>query len=202
MENSTETDNAFTLSSSLKRWTETFSNEVELKEAEPDAIATIIRFLYGFNYVSSSGGSTRTFPILFDAQIYGLADRYGIPSLKKHVKDKFSKSIRACWDMDDFPLVIEEVYSSTPAAVRDLRDLVAGISYEFRSKLLVKEEFIRVLESCSCFAADLVRLGASSESMAKYRCPVCGKRWGCDANVRFCVLCGKPYSGWSLFVVK
>ncbi|KAM5446404.1 hypothetical protein MaudCBS49596_006663 [Microsporum audouinii] len=143
------------------KWEETVSNEVELKEAEPDAIATIIRFLYGFNYGSSSSGSTRTFPILFDAQIYGLADRYGIPSLKKHVKDKFSKSIRACWDMDDFPLVIEEVYS-TPAAVRDLRDLVAGISYEFRSKLLVKEEFIRVLDSCSCFAAGS-KLGIHSE---------------------------------------
>ncbi|KAF3492433.1 uncharacterized protein GIQ15_01950 [Arthroderma uncinatum] len=163
-------------------WEETVNNEVELKEVEPDAVATIIHFLYGFDYDSSGSSGARISPMLFDAQIYGLTEKYGIPSLKERVKEKFANSVRACWDMDDFPLVIEEVYTTTASADRGLRDLITGTCHEHFSELLQKEGFIRALESCIYFAADLAKQG--SQPLPKYRCPNCSKEWPLSAAMQ------------------
>lgn len=52
--------------------------------------------------------------MIFNARVYGIADKYDVPALKSQAKEKFEKVVETCWDMDDFPHAIAEVYSSTP----------------------------------------------------------------------------------------
>ncbi|KMU74568.1 hypothetical protein CISG_04275 [Coccidioides immitis RMSCC 3703] len=103
-------------------WKENVNNEVKLGEVDPSAVEAMIHFMYGIDYDSSGSGRGRVSPVFFNTQVYALAEEYEVQKLKQLAKEKFATSVRACWDMDDFPPVIVEVYNTTPSADRGLRD--------------------------------------------------------------------------------
>ena len=74
--------------------------------------------------------------MVYDAQVYQIADKYDIPALKAHSVHKFGVAITTGWSMDDFPLAVSVVYGSTPSGDRGLRDLVVGTSRTNIDKLL------------------------------------------------------------------
>ncbi|QVM07886.1 hypothetical protein D8B26_002583 [Coccidioides posadasii str. Silveira] len=156
-------------------WKENVNNEVKLGEVDPSAVEAMIHFMYGIDYDSSGSSRGRVSPLFFNAQIYALAEEYEVQKLKELAKEKFATSVRACWDMDDFPPVIVEVYNTTPSADRGLRDVIVNTCVEHIEPLLLKEAFLDVLESCNHFAADIARQLASKPSKpSKYRCSQCG----------------------------
>lgn len=133
--------------------------------------------MYNFNYTSVSGASS----MVFEAQVYQIADKYDIGSLKEHAKENFSAAVDTGWSMDDFPLAITLVYTTTPSEDRGLRDVVIRVSNLHIDDLLSKEYFCEVLRNTTEFAADLVlflRTGGSH----RYRCPSCQNTFSCSVS--------------------
>jgi speckle-type POZ protein len=115
-------------------------------------VEAMLRFMYAFNYNNMVSTST----MIFDAQVYQIADKYDVQALKAHAKSKFSKAIETGWSLDEFPLAIETVYQSTPLDDRGLRDLAVERASKNIDKLLEKDGFCQLLRSTADFTADLV----------------------------------------------
>ncbi|KAG4257576.1 hypothetical protein FPRO03_13838 [Fusarium proliferatum] len=79
--------------------------------------------------------------MVFDAQMYQIADKYDIPALKAQSKNKFNVAVTTGWSMDDFPHAITVVYESTPPEDRGLRDLVVQTARKNINKLLGHDGF-------------------------------------------------------------
>lgn len=108
--------------------------------------------MYSGGYSNIRGAST----MIFHAKVYSFAEVYNVPALKEHAEEKFQLAINSGWSMDDFPLAISEVYTTTPEADRGLRDLIVRTCNEFINVLVKQEIFCQVLRDTSYFAADLV----------------------------------------------
>lgn len=173
---------------------------------DPGTIEAMIHFMYGFDYDSSRGGVS---PMLFNARVYKIAEKYRIPQLKERAKAKFEDTVRTCWDMDDFPLVVREIYTGTISTDRGLRNVVAETANNHIKSLLRKDDVLSVLEECGGFSADVLQLlarGSGPTSTTKYNCPSCGNRWegGLLEKNRsyYCLNCGSSRSNWSQYAVK
>ncbi|CRL24977.1 BTB/POZ fold [Penicillium camemberti] len=66
----------------------------------------------------------------FHILMYSLADRMFINGLKALSKENVAKELARQLDARTFPHAIHEIYSSTPASDRGLRDLVVGITMD------------------------------------------------------------------------
>jgi speckle-type POZ protein len=132
--------------------------------------------MYRFDYDASGQGEVP--PTVFNAKVYGIADKYDVTTLKLQAKEKFEKAAETCWRMDDFPHAITEVYSSTPATDRGLRDVVTRVVRRHIDVFLEKQEFNNVLEETVGFAADVTRFIVKEyKGLKEYRCPHCGHSW-------------------------
>ncbi|EEH06202.1 BTB/POZ domain-containing protein [Histoplasma capsulatum G186AR] len=159
------------LSGQSEYFSRMFSAEWKLED-DPRTIEAMLRFMYGLDYDSSSQG--RTSPMLFASKVYVAADYYGIPELKEKAKAKFKVAVRACWNMNDFPIAIVEVYTRTLPMDRNLHNILANTAKDHFELLLQKDEFLCTLEQCGRFAADIAKLLASNYSsinVTKYKCP-------------------------------
>lgn len=79
-------------------------------------------------------------PISFHILIYSLADRLLIEGLKVLSKDKVERALVQRLDASTFQKAVVEIYNSTPASDRGLRDLVVKITLKHLTKLREIEE--------------------------------------------------------------
>jgi speckle-type POZ protein len=162
----------------------------------------MLNFMYFFDYGASGSDRARPSPMIFNIKVYSIADKYDVVALKSRAKEKFEKAAKSCWDMEDFPLAISEVYSSTPATDRGLRDLVVEIVCTHIDALLVKQDFRNLLEETVSFAADVTQLIAST--FKEYECPNCGNHWKAvlsGGSAYHCVHCSSSHANWEQYVV-
>jgi len=189
-------------------WKERVDNAIVLEEDDTSAVQAMLSFLYGFEYDASGHDKSIFSPMVFNVKVHTIAEKYDIQPLIVQAKDKFEKAARACWDMDDFPQAISEIYTSTPFHNRELRDLVIGICAEHIDALLGKQAFLDTLGGGTDFAADLTRSMASTSSrkrMDKYKCPSCGKEWEAVLPFKgscYCMRCGNSRSDWKAYVLE
>ncbi|RBA10317.1 hypothetical protein FPRO05_14338 [Fusarium proliferatum] len=117
--------------------------------------------------------------MVFDAQMYQIADKYDIPALKAQSKNKFNVAVTTGWSMDDFPLAITVVYESTPPEDRGFRDLVVETARKNIDKLLGRDGFCKLIRKTLDFAADLIPFLCvkPSESLHRYECPSCDHKF-------------------------
>ncbi|OJD23475.1 hypothetical protein ACJ73_05172 [Blastomyces percursus] len=160
-----------------EEWKEVTENSIDLMDDDPRTIEAMIHFMYGFDYDSSGNSRGRISPMLFNARVYGVAEKYGVSHLKQEAKAKFEDAVRTCWDMDDFPPVIMEVYTSTISTDRGLRDVLVDTAYTHVDSLLQKDPFLFILGACAGFSADVLQLLARKPSLTKYKCPNCSGTW-------------------------
>jgi speckle-type POZ protein len=167
----------------------------------------MLRFMYSFDYNNAYGTST----MVFDAQVYQIADKYGMESLKTHAQEKFRNAITTSWGMDDFPLAISIVYGSTPEQDRGLRDLTVEVSLKNIDKLLGRDDFHALLKSTADFAADLIPFLANKpqpqvplQVLKQYHCPNCGETIQGDYSKGqyYCPSCGSRRSDWRHHLVS
>ena len=162
--------------------------------------------MYTFDYDGSGNDLERISPMLFNVEVYSIAEKYDISALKLRAEEKFEKAVETCWDMDDFAHAITDIYSSTPPTDRGLRDKVVEVAYQHISALLMKHTFRDVLKETVGFAADVTQLMASREgSLKKYHCPSCGKNWEAlipSAGTYCCMHCGYRQSHWDNSTVQ
>lgn len=166
----------------------------------------MLRFMYSFDYNNLHSTSC----MVYDAQVYQIADKYDIPALKSHSIEKFRDAITTGWSMDDFPLAISVVYSTTPSRDRGLRDLAVETSRKNIDKLLQRDGFCELLRETADFSADLIPFlcGKVSEtSMQRYTCPSCSYHFRAELSGNsyyYCLNCGGQYSSsnWNSYRVN
>ncbi|PYI33038.1 POZ domain-containing protein [Aspergillus indologenus CBS 114.80] len=149
-------------------WPEAKENEIHLKEDDPRAIEAMFQFMYGFEYDSSGSDQGRTSPMLLNVKVYQVADKYQVPKLKDRAREKFKAIVETCWQMDDFPVAIEEAYKRTTKEDRSLRDILVRTSQEHIGELEASEDFRLVLEGTAGFAADLVQIRVVTTPRLKF----------------------------------
>ncbi|SCO91198.1 uncharacterized protein FRV6_15326 [Fusarium oxysporum] len=133
-------------------WKESSERQIDIKDFDASVVEAMLRFMYSFDYSNIYGTST----MVFDAQMYQIADKYDIPALKAQSKNKFDVAVTTGWSMDDFPLAITVVYESTPPEDRGLRDLVVQTARKNIDKLLGHDGFCELIRMTPDFAADLI----------------------------------------------
>lgn len=85
------------------------------------------------------------------AKVYALGEKYDIKGLKTVALEKFKKEANVHWDSDDFITAIEEVYTSTVANDRGMRNAVVEAIYEHHVYALIKkplQDVVRRLDLC------------------------------------------------------
>ena len=141
--------------------------------------------------------------MFFHAQVYGLADRYAIFSLKDCSKRKFQTAVSGGWQLDDFPLAIVEAYDSTPESDRGLREAIVKVATQNIKKLVKFNLFDDALREKADFAADMVNaLSGDAKNIDKTKCPNCEKiiPGVLPKGSYYCMHCGNRRSDWNSFV--
>ncbi|KAK5991640.1 Speckle-type POZ-like-like protein [Cladobotryum mycophilum] len=180
-------------------WKESSEGKIEIEDFDASVVEAMLRFMYAFDYSNTYGTSS----MVYDAQVYQIADKYDIQALKAHAKDKFSTAITTGWSMDDFPLAITVVYESTLLGDRGLRDLAVETSRKNIDKLLELDGFRQLLRKTPDFAADLIPFLCNkvSSGIQRYQCPSCSHKFrGEFSGVSYyCPNCGSHRSDWDSY---
>ncbi|CAG9989382.1 unnamed protein product [Clonostachys byssicola] len=112
---------------------EAVTAEINLAEDDPIAVKIMMNHFYNLNYsdgstTTSETGSTlpgdKKFLLLDHAKVYSLAEKYGVPSLKKLAVDKFERQARKDCDGEDLVDAAVEAYTGTVPKDRGFRDEV------------------------------------------------------------------------------
>ncbi|KAM6530278.1 hypothetical protein FALCPG4_008405 [Fusarium falciforme] len=177
-------------------WKESSEQVVSIEDFDVGVVEAMLHFMYDFDYTNVNGTSS----MVFEAQVYQIADKYGIGSLKEHAKKKFGAAIEIGWPMDDFPLAITVAYTTSPLEDRGLRDLIIETCHDNINGLLSKGYFCEVLRSTNDFAADLVPFLCAKPvpNIKHYKCPSCEVTFPGDLSpgYRYCPLCSFRSDDW------
>ncbi|KAM5475685.1 hypothetical protein MauCBS54593_001377 [Microsporum audouinii] len=171
-------------------WKESSENTIELGDDDPRAIEAMISFMYKFDYHQTGGEASS---MLFDAKVFGVAEKYGIAALKICAQNKFKVAIQIGWNTDEFLDVIAEVYNEISCADRTLRKLLATVCYDNIRELFKKDHFKVLLEDIPGFAADVIHLFMSK--LREYACPSCSTRLKGPTGT--CSACGRYHQNLS-----
>ncbi|KAF5680539.1 hypothetical protein FDENT_8361 [Fusarium denticulatum] len=175
-------------------WKESSERKIDIKDFDPSIVEAMLRFVYSFEYTNTYGTSS----MVFDAQMWQIADKYDIPALMAESKKKFEIAVTTGWSMDDFSTAVAIVYES---ALPGLRDIVLVTTSKNIDKLLDKDGFSELMRTTPHFTADLVPFlcGTSSKSVCLYKCPSCGEtfRGEFSQGKYYCPNCSSARSDWS-----
>lgn len=176
---------------------ESSERQIDIKDFDASVVEAMLRFMYSFDYSNIYGTST----MVFDAQMYQIADKYDTPALKAQSKNKFTVAVATGWSMDDFPLAITVVYESTPPEDRGLRDLVVQTARENIDKLLEHDGFCKLIRETPDFAADLIPVLRVKPSgyIHRYECPSCANKFRGEfsGGSYYCPRCSRQRSDWN-----
>ncbi|KAL9561936.1 hypothetical protein ACKAV7_013859 [Fusarium commune] len=133
-------------------------------------IEAMTLFLYCFDYESPADSSA----MMFHAEVYQIADKYGIEALKRLSATKFRASMDENWKTDDFPAAIALAYTTTPPEDRGLRDITVQVAFNNIGTLMSRDAFCETLSDNPDLAADIIRFmhGKWSE-LEEYKCSSC-----------------------------
>jgi speckle-type POZ protein len=163
-----------------------------LKEDDPDTVGRMIDYLYTYDYWDGSvwpdpqdqtedtaGSSQRATKrsLMVNVQVYAIAGKYGIGDLMLHATNKFDRLVASRRVDETFCAAIREVYSSTPAADRGLRDLVTQTAFANIAYLVEIPEFVSVLEEFGEFAIELLRMTAKRNEELEASAMACVTDW-------------------------
>ncbi len=115
-------------------------------------------------------------PLLLNAMVHILADKYNVPDLAELAVQKFKKHFPEQSSADDsvFTDVIHYVYSNTPEHHRGLRDYIRRFSAENSQKLLDdngSSPLTDALSTTPIFAQELcLELVRLRRAIGKYKC--------------------------------
>lgn len=141
---------------------------IELEEDDVLIIEAMLHFMYHFDYDDDYDGYSSPIdhgpylPMMFNVNMYTIADKYDIPSLKVAAKKKFGSAVKFYWRRSHLMVtnvlveVISAVYNSTPTTNEGLRDVLAQVAHEQIEYLVDDDDFRHVLEQYPRFAIDIM----------------------------------------------
>lgn len=121
-----------------------------MKGDDAIALSTMIDFMYGIDYETDVmflarklTGKGSASALHFTVSLYEIAEKYGVPELKRRAKGTVEDIIRSgwCWDNDELPAAIKRIYSTTPRGDRGLRDPIVEAAHEHAGKFLDNDSF-------------------------------------------------------------
>ena len=104
----------------------------------------------------SDSNSPKNSELNVHAQMYALADKYGIHDLKDLAREKFAEVASNEWDGKDFPVAVHTVYASTPESDYGLRNVVVDTLSQHR-ELLEKPEVEALVKEVNGLAFGLLK---------------------------------------------
>ncbi|KAK7177377.1 BTB/POZ domain-containing protein, partial [Paraphaeosphaeria sporulosa] len=186
-------------------WKESAEGVVHLKD-DVRVVEAMLHFMYTFDYEAIGDAENSPSPMVFNVKVYSIAEKYDIPALKLLAKQKLQKTAEICWDMDDFPHAVAEIYASTPSADQSLRQLSTEISCDHIKQLLAKQGFRDVLDEAVGFASDVAQFLAKNQVRSiqpkKYTCPGCEHTFEAvipPGRSCYCIYCGSNRSNWKSY---
>ncbi|KAL9007739.1 MAG: hypothetical protein Q9173_007057, partial [Seirophora scorigena] len=122
-------------------------SSLDLKEEHPQIVQRLIAFFYYGDYgdltsispplffVHKTGVSTitdqdRQDSLLLHCAMYACAVRYHVAELKTQAEGRFKALVASSWPLKDLPAIVADVYTSTPANDRGLRDPIVAVCSE------------------------------------------------------------------------
>jgi speckle-type POZ protein len=157
---------------------------VSLEEDDPDAVEAMIQYLYTGDY----NGATSKCRLLLHAkvggircdvhvwlpltmnQVYSIAHKYMMQDLQQTSYDQFQSAIDRYWQTDDFPKVVEYMYSSIPLRECGLWNTAMGICADNVDRLLEKSGFSEMLDGNGAISTEILKTGRRKTSL---NCPNC-----------------------------
>jgi len=135
---------------------EATSREISITDEDPSIVEKMIDYLYKLDYTDSPFDSGGKPTLLINAEVYAIAEKYNIRSLKALAKGKFKAKVEKGWNEEGFSLAIKEVYTSTPDSDMELRDLVCKAAEDNVKALLGRSDFRTSLSEINDFTVDLL----------------------------------------------
>lgn len=182
---------------------------LNLTEQNPYAVQALLYYAYNKQYDHGTGNDEdRESPLVCDAQVYALADEYGMEDLKTYAQEKFEKLAREQYLDDGFALAIRVAYTKTPTQVRGLRDAAAKLATEKFEDLRGSTVFSQTMDEVAAFGADVARHMAYKRRTGPHViccCPACRHHVMTDIvlqNEQHCPRCRTGRFGWASFKVK
>jgi speckle-type POZ protein len=166
-----------------------------LKGDDEYAVAAMLKFMYTSNYDSSGRDENSSSPMVFNVEVYQIADKYLVPALKSLAQRKIQETFSTSWNSDDFPDAIAQVYSLPDTSDQGLREMVIGVVREHSKQLISKPRFCDILKETTEFASDLATclITEVGPMVIKYRCSGCYKTFEAilEGQLRhYCAYCG------------
>lgn len=95
--------------------------------------------------------------LILHTQVYALAEKYDIPSLKQLAKRKFEMAVACYYDAPELADAIEYVYSSTIDEDRGLRDVVLQL-FRNHPRLAKTQDIFATIRETPSLALDLWKM--------------------------------------------
>jgi speckle-type POZ protein len=167
---------------------------VTLKGDDEYAVAAMLKFMYTSNYNSSGRADNSSSPMVFDVEVYQIADKYLVPALKSLAQRNCQETFGTCWDADDFPDAIAQIYSLPDTSDQGLRAMAIEVVREHSKQLISKPRFCDILKETTEFASDLATcmITKVDTKVTKYRCNSCYKTFEAKLlgqSYYYCVYC-------------
>lgn len=151
------------------------TQRIEFPEEEPSMIYRMLQHLYMQTYTVNLGhdpfwsmnDSWATTRLHVHAQMYGLGDKYDLPSLEKEAARRFGEDVKIPGHSKRETLtllsVVQTVYKTTPDSDRGLRNLIVGQIFQRYGK--ASKHFVEELDNAlevRQFARDIIVLHRES----------------------------------------
>ncbi|KEQ61160.1 uncharacterized protein M437DRAFT_26213, partial [Aureobasidium melanogenum CBS 110374] len=143
------------------------SNEVDLGDDEdPEAILAMIRHIYDLPYdmmiegntVDDSAPYSTNEDLLFHINVYAVADKYDVPSLRPIVVKKFEDLMEITWESDDFVARIQKLTGPSMGHIADpsVQAAAAAFCAKHLHKLAKQDNFVEMIQDEGPFVGRLL----------------------------------------------
>lgn len=181
---------------SLLTYQESHTRTITLQEDDPFMVMSMISFIYTSDY---SDCNLAKVPLIFNAGMYALGDKYVIPLLKVLAEMKFSVALKSFNPSRAgiFVKAIHTIYTTTLSSDRELRRCLTPVLAKHKFALRNNGEFMGLVKSGLAdgdFAGDVIDAWIGTDPLSnpaerKWYCRIC-PRQGVRSE-KDCHVCGQ-----------
>lgn len=180
---------------------EEFNGVIQMSHVSHVELGKLVTFFYQMDYSDDIPDGTELSSLQLHVRIFALADQYDIPNLATVAAKKYTSECNGSWIPTDSLASILDIYETTPACIRKLRDLACLFARKHLPQMLNDEStaslYRETLSNSPDFANDLL---ASYVNNTLYgHCATCQSSQPMEALQTRCKRCGKGNSGGCLY---
>ena len=137
----------------------------------------MLEYLYTMVYPNTGTDFRPASELVFDARMYATADKYGLPDLKRQVREAFMQLLPDHIEDAVFAEAARAVYDLTPETDRELRDPVKTILWDKRASMFARKEIQQCIRECAGLREDMLQaifaqpMSVGREAMSKSTTP-------------------------------